>query len=284
MVIAIVAILIGLLLPAVQKVREAANHVRCTNNIKQLLLAAHNAHSTHGRFPVGMGQYPGVPGPYGGFIYHLLPFLEQNALYENSNAGGGYFVGNNQTFARPVPGFVCPSDPSAPPDGRSKDTVGNDWGVASYGVNVQVVARVDSQGQLQTPEHTARLEADIPDGASSTILLTEKYALCTNANYPVGGTFWAYYLTSGPLLYPLHPGYAVSWNGYSVGPACMFQTRPQPFNGGCDPTLASSPHPAGIHAGMADGGVRHLSSSMTRYTWWYLTTPRGGEVLPPDAL
>src|SRR3954463_1509381 len=93
--IGIIALLIGLLLPAVQKVREAANRVRCSNNLKQMGLAAHAAHEAYGSFPGGFGWYPGQ-GAYGTFLFHLLPFVEQSALYQKSAYAGFYFVGNNQ--------------------------------------------------------------------------------------------------------------------------------------------------------------------------------------------
>jgi type II secretory pathway pseudopilin PulG len=282
-VIAIIAILIGLLLPAVQKVREAAARVRCSNNLKQIALASHNAHDTHESLPVGLGMWPGQ-GAYGTYHFHLLPFIEQQNLYQRSYFAGYYFVGNNQVFAQPIGIYVCPSDASNPPNGQARDIVGNTWGTSSYAVNVQVVSRVQDNGKLIAPDYMARLGADFPDGTSNTILLTEKYAQCFNSYYPAGGNYWGYYFTGTGQLQPYHPGFAVSWNGYSIGPASKFQVRPQPFNGNCDPTMASSPHASGIHACMADGSVRHLSAAMTMYAWWFLCTPKGGEVIPFDSL
>jgi prepilin-type N-terminal cleavage/methylation domain-containing protein len=280
-VIAIISVLLGLLLPAVQMVRESANQVRCKNNLKQIVLAFHNAHTTYGSFPCALGPYPG-PNAWGNCFFHLLPFIEQEALYRNSYYAGSYFPGNNQTFAQPIRLYICPSDPSAPADGRTPDALGNLFAVCSYAENTQLSLQAGSSSTSNGPDYSPRLEADFPDGTSSTILVTEKYARCSNPDYPLGGNFWATY-PYDPSILAFLPAYGVPLNGYSTGPASKFQTRPTPFAGKCDPTLASSPHPGGIQTGMVDGSVRRLADSITPFTWWYLTTPRGGEIVPADA-
>src|SRR5437879_4316001 len=137
-VIAIITILIGLLVPAVQRVREGANYITCSNNLRQLALAAHNSHNQRGTLPPGLGWFTTQPGAYGTIHFHLLPYLEQGGLYERSSFAGNYFAGNNGVYSEPVRVFQCPSDPSIPVGGVAQDTQGVSWGVSSYAINAQV--------------------------------------------------------------------------------------------------------------------------------------------------
>jgi prepilin-type N-terminal cleavage/methylation domain-containing protein len=152
-VIAIIAILIGLLLPAVQKVRETAARTQCANNIKQLLLAVHNCNDAYSRIPPTIGVFPNsmtvwtpaaapVPSNWGNTFFFLLPFFEANTIYKNSAgiigstpgsannifapATGGpgcIWAGFNSQFSLPIKTFMCPSDPSNPQQGYINDPV-----------------------------------------------------------------------------------------------------------------------------------------------------------------
>src|SRR5260370_16989374 len=121
-VIAIIAILIGLLVPAVQRVREAASRTQCMNNLKQLGLAAQNYHDQHKHLPPGIGYYPTAQnGVFGTYFFHLLPYVEQDNLYRSAfgpmsfpppvGTISVYYPGNNNVYSQRVAVFLSPSDP-----------------------------------------------------------------------------------------------------------------------------------------------------------------------------
>jgi type II secretory pathway pseudopilin PulG len=115
-VIAIIAILIGLLLPAVQKVREAAARTQCANNLKQLALGVHNYHSAFNTFPPNSIYTYDPTQPNWSWLAHLLPQIEQDNLYRAANIGGSPPNNINQSLpqiAQQVKTFLCPSDPDA---------------------------------------------------------------------------------------------------------------------------------------------------------------------------
>jgi prepilin-type N-terminal cleavage/methylation domain-containing protein len=309
-VIAIIAILIGLLLPAVQKVREAANRIKCANNLKQLGLAAHNYHDVNEHFPPGIGYFPPARGAFGTYFFHLLPYVEQDNLYQSALGSVPfpppygptmvYYPGNNNVYSQPVKTFLCPSDPSVGSDGVVTIN-GFTFGASSYAPNAMVIAINDltSQPFKTNPQGKTRF-SDITDGTTNTILHAEKYTHCSNSymvpTFQDGGTAWAYCTSTffpwqpPPMNLPpkgFQPGFCIAAlvaHGApdAIGPESFFQVRPTPFLGNCDPTRASTGHTGGIVAGLADGSVRTLAASMSHDTWWHAVTPAGGEVLGSD--
>ena len=274
-VVAILGVLLGLLLPAVQKVREAANLTQCRNNLKQITLAFQNAHDDFGVLPPGIGVYPPYSSTYGTGFYHILPYLEEKPVYD-AGTRGTYLVQDQK-----IPVFLCPSDPTT--GGGVLTVLGLEWGAMSYAGNVQVFCKVYGPGPYrylyENPQNYPRL-IDITDGTGTTILFAEKYASCTNDSpWVIGGSLWAYG-TTGPTTQPLHAGFAISWEWDSIGSGSKFQWRPKPTN--CDPTRTSTAH-QGMPVAMADGSVHVLPASISKDVWWALCTPDTGEVVAiPD--
>ncbi len=288
-VIAIIAILIGLLLPAVQKVREAAARIQCTNNVKQMSLGTINCADTHsGALPPSIGLYPTSPAraialqSNGGLFLHILPYIEQQNVYNESgevlNGAGqptGPYLdsrnGNLQTYSEwggqmdwqpgyRIKTYICPSDPSNQPNLGS---------YASYGQNGQVFRHNYSWGGIILSQYPAW----IIDGTSQTIFFPEKIAQCTTGNY--NNNFWPDW---GPIL-------SSNDEGDPTGTGAPIWQAVSSWNGTvgvCDGGVASSPHRTVINVGMGDGSVRQVSSSVTQATWWYAMTPRNGDVLGSD--
>jgi len=308
-VIAIIAVLIGLLLPAVQKVREAANRIKCANNLKQLGLAAHHYHDVNQHLPPAIGYYPPASGAFGTYFFHLLPYVEQDNLYRSALGSVPfpppdgpttvYYPGNNKVYSRPVPIFLCPSDPSVGPDG-GVTVAGVSFGASCYAFNALVVAQNDiTTIPFKTnPQGKTRIPADIPDGTSNTILQAEKYARCTNTTmapqFQDGGSAWAYG-GAGPFPWlppPMAPPVKVFGPGFcipafanqgapnAIGSKSIFQVQPR--EGNCDPTRAATAHAGGIQVGLVDGSVRTLAPSLSGDTWAAAVTRAGGEVLGSD--
>jgi len=215
-VIAIIAILIGLLLPAVQKVREAAARTQCTNNLKQICLAVHNYASAYANVLPALTSDALKPkyGNYnGGIFFTLLPFIEQNVLYQ-----GATTTVPNAVWAAPIPPATTPPIPGVPSvqtqplkiyqcpadatilNGLSTNQSGNtapvqNWAASSYSANYQVfgtVCNLSTTG-VPTPGFGNSCGAtfnigNIPDGTSNTVFFGEQFAACGNT----AGNLWAY--------------------------------------------------------------------------------------------
>jgi len=313
-VIAIIAILIGLLVPAVQKVREAAARTQCGNNLHQFGIACHNFHDQFRVLPPALGTFPaGTPlqagGVFGNGTFHLLPFIEQDNLYKSSLGGGlgvqSYYPGNNQVYSKPIKTFVCPSDPSAKADGTVVDVNNVTWGAGCYAFNALIFSKQNGinytnpptpNGSGYDPAGAGRIQTDLTDGTSNTFLIAEKYAHCNNGKWPEGGGFWAYSALSSPALpapmnpppKPVYPGFEISFfaavaaGATSIGPASKFQLQPTPFLTNCDPVRASTGHPGGLNVCMGDASVRNIPAAISPNTWWFACTPSGGETLGSD--
>ena len=137
-------------------------------------------------------------------------------------------------------------------------------------------------GKLNETWYQRRL-LEITDGTSNTIMFAEKYARCKKPiwGWVEGGNFWAYDETDNQA-WPLHPGFAFDWTPFSIGEWSKFQVQPNPYASNCDPTLASSPHSAGLQVCLVDGSVRGLAPGMSGKIWWAACTPAKGEVLGND--
>jgi prepilin-type N-terminal cleavage/methylation domain-containing protein len=276
-VIAIIAVLIALLLPAVQKVREAANRAKCQNNLKQVGLAANNRDAALGCLPplLGWDGTANAPGSaYGTPFFHLLPYIEQAGLYQDARTTTGiYLTGQNNAYAIPVKTYYCPSDQGAGPNGVTD----NGWGASSYAANALAFGQANAQFVL-TAFSGVRLSEDFLDGTSNTILFAEKLARC-NAT----GCLWAWPDNSAPptIGSTWVPIFAIEqFSTVATGPASIFQV--QPTLSACDPTRTSTPHSSGLQVCLADGSVRSLAPSLSGATWWAACTRVGNDTLGSD--
>jgi prepilin-type N-terminal cleavage/methylation domain-containing protein len=315
-VIAIIAILIGLLLPAVQKVREAAARMKCTNNMKQIGLAVHNFAGTFDKVPpIGSWNnayrsdgYPPATnggsnycadGASGSWLVHLLPYLEQNALFQqfynaaplsNTTLSNATFLAADALMGTQIKGFICPSDANV---GSGYITEGGtQYAYGSYAGNVCVF--------LPTQNNQPSLMNSMTDGLSQTVMAAERILSCSvkGLEYSASGTSldgpcWAW-------TYP-HHGDGCQWAAFGwktaeklgiPGAADESDLRTD-FSDGtvafqvgtlsttCDILVANSSHQVMI-ALLGDGSVRSCAGSMSATTWTAACTPNDGAVLGSD--
>jgi len=222
-VIAIIAILIGLLLPAVQKVREAAARTKCINNLKQIGLALHNYHDTYGTLPKGnfdwaTPNYPPTSPPYQGswnWMAYILPFIEQQNNWTNAVAfanGGGsnWYSWYNPECGAGIKMYTCPSDPRGSPIIAPGSTFG-------LPVNIMCTSYLGNAGQLSWPSlpgswdgvlyaNSKTTLVGITDGTSNTIMVGERPP---SEDFDFGWAFASY-----------------GWDGHGTGDCLMTSNDP----------------------------------------------------------
>jgi prepilin-type N-terminal cleavage/methylation domain-containing protein len=311
-VIAIIAILIGLLLPAVQKVREAAARMSCSNNLKQIGLGVMNYESTYGYFVPGDSRL----GAYGTWQVAILPFVEQDnlfKLYSNYNDSLNTGVNNYGSPANlPVVQqnlkmFTCPSDATAGqnPFGSNKITKHNylvNFGNtvrrqfnSSYPVNcvgpdptggtTGCVKFAGAPFKLNAPNGTTNTQqfariTEITDGTSNTLMASE--GLQGGNGDTRGMTWWG----PGAAFHTYNTPNSPSADRIQTGGGCINEpTMNKPCvtdTAGDNQLAARSGHSGGVNAANCDGSVRFYTNSISLQSWRSLGTTNGGEVFSID--
>jgi len=300
-VIAIIAILIGLLLPAVQKVREAAARMKCSNNLKQIALGMHNRHDTEGAFAPGARSWfdqqpPGYDGSWPTvwcndmtWYGYIGSYLEQTAWAKLVNTGVSWSTTPNLAARTvKVSTFACPSDiglqenelGSGTWDRYRSNYVAN-WGNTSY--NQSAKSGIAFGGAPFVPKKGVRI-TDITDGSSNTLMMSETLVIGPWAGW--GGVLSDVSVACGGQAFegfypPNNPGGDELARGY---PAGALNKRPIPVDigGGEFDQLnqshaARSKHTGGVNAAMCDGSVRFYTNGIAGQTWRNLSTSQGGE-------
>ena len=295
-VIAIIGVLIGLLLPAVQKVRESAARLQCTNNLKQIGLAMMNYESTYNRFPAGYldnmttnrpnSAATSNPDPITGWGWGtlILPYIEQESLYKSININS---IAMNNTYAGTIAfrktvikGFLCTSD----------DTGLNTFTISGTGGNFELAkssyAGVNGQAELADFDTAFGLGmllrgrgvsiAEVTDGLSNTLFVGERSS--KSAKQAVGTLSgvctWVGALPGGDLDGETPALYILGWTGNPSSPAKP--NMPEP-DGSFHPESFTSKHSGGVNFLFGDGSVKFIIDSIDGQTWVKLGTRQGGE-------
>lgn len=269
-VIAIIGILVGMLLPAVQQVREAARRTVCSNNVRQIGLALHNHLSTKSKFPVGgLETHPRSPAPRKQIAWSVacLPFMEQAAVFDLFNYEHAYDANANAAAtSKVIPSFLCPStfrdsETTGDVNGNGVRDPGDDMAFTDYGgmhglSKPPFLSFQESQVPwVHSPQfrggmsyEVSLLPADFRDGLSNTVMVAE----CVRGN--VFESEWA--------------------NGQNLFDQKYFS----PINASKDNEIYSQ-HPAGAMFLYGDGHVRFQIESMDQEVLNATLTRAGGEVI-----
>jgi prepilin-type N-terminal cleavage/methylation domain-containing protein/prepilin-type processing-associated H-X9-DG protein len=287
-VIAIIGILIGLLLPAVQKVREAANRTTCGNNLKQIALAVHNYQDTFGCIPGNTQDEGGWAWSYQqnarswSWLARSLPYMEQDALYRAANIDKNTFLQSQTYLTTPIKSFFCPSDnarDNTPDTTRAnlqgqpiamsnyKGVTGACWCYGDFVINCNSPSNCNglnggdgmfNRDDANNPTHPASL-AQVPDGTSNTFLVGE--------DIPSLNAHCAWPYANGSL------------GTCAIPPNIMKPDSGDIYTGWPYIYSFRSRHAGGLQFAFADGSVHFISESIAITTYRALATRNRGEIL-----
>jgi prepilin-type N-terminal cleavage/methylation domain-containing protein len=281
-VIAIIAVLVGLLVPAVQKVREAANRMICSNNLKQIGLAFHNYEGTNKHLPWAGCDGPNIsccnsPVREGWtWLFHITPYIEQENIYKLPNDAAG----NAQVAASVIKIFYCPTRRLPKAYGSSTLTARSDYAINGgdsfskggvQGVGIKQWANPGSSLPITTPVQQMRRLGDITDGLTNTALVGEKQLHQTRQGSAGGDN--------------------EAWNnsGWDQDHARFGGLLPQPDS--MHPTSLQAnfwserfggSHPTVVQMALADGSVRPVSYSISAANWLNFCLINDGNVTNLD--
>jgi prepilin-type N-terminal cleavage/methylation domain-containing protein len=320
-VIAIIGVLIGLLLPAVQKVREAAARMQCSNNLKQIGLAVHSYADGNNKMPnAWLYQWNGFGGNSPNrdittFWHLILPYIEQENLYKLGTTANPTVSGANIRLWSCIPAvggvsvktYLCPSDGGPLTSGSPRSQTGalngqttpaTEPATANYAANVMVFDPSSNRGLVNS----------MTDGLSNTVVIAHRLRWC-DAEFTFGGpgegafTLWGIHqlnlgcgggprdmaIFGNPTYFRLRGGATVRQNECGMNNSRMDfrhnSTIPfwtTPQRGFCQPNSPTSPHPSVMVCALGDGGVRTVSSSISGGTWMNACIPDDGTVLGND--
>ena len=298
-VIAIIAILIGLLLPAVQKVREAAARMKCSNNLKQWALGAHNYHDTLGQFPKGSSNGALKRQTW---VMYLWPYVEQNAMAQQNNLNEHFYlppatIGNtlNGLCGARVPIYLCPSDNGTVDQstGFYQRTRGNymvNWGNALYD-DRRTTSAGTAVGQNFGPFYhiggfrntpgVVRMTG-ITDGTSNTLMMSESLLAKIASDND-----WRGDIHNDDGVFRFHT--VITPNSSApdlISSTNFFRQTGDPLMpvalGNPQRAAARSRHIGGVNAALCDGSIRFFSNSISLRTWSAMGSMAGGEVVGND--
>jgi prepilin-type N-terminal cleavage/methylation domain-containing protein len=293
-VIAIIAVLIGLLLPAVQKVRESAARAQCSNNLKQWGLAMHNMHQVTGKLPPASQNNPRRV-----WVVLVWPYVEQGNMYLQFDQTQPFYLPPNTytstfngIYAKTAPIYYCPSDrPGAMWQGdiywRARGNYVVNWGNQTDVYNSGDATQAFSKGVApfgfldgvsgSMPRQT-RL-TDIKDGTSNTLLMSEVIMAAVDTDYDIRGDMMnddkpcTMFMTintpnSGTDISPF-----CSATAYPYNPPCTTA------NSGFSQKAARSKHANGVNTIFCDGSLHFITNSVDVNTWHALGTMNGSDIV-----